>query len=180
MCRLCSLFEEDGRCINFINRTGKTFLCCLHVLVKRVFNQEEQWYSQANTLKKGDISGQQGSSSTSIVPSAGDFSVNSIRTGWQHFPALFAGNSSSIFEDWFLLLPESYDSARSNQLQFTAEYLGDKADQEMEITFNGEVRHLLGRHVSTSTLGRPIEASLHELFGEQRENNRPTDQEGQG
>ena len=64
-----------------------------------------------------------------------------------------------------------------------AEYLGAKADQEMEITFNGEVSQVCLKdmyQLSTSTSGRPIEASLHELFGEQRENNRPTDQEGQG
>ena len=45
-----------------------------------------------------------------------------------------------MFEDYFLLLPESYDSARTSELQFLAEYLGDDAGQDMEITFNDEVR----------------------------------------
>ena len=49
------------------------------------------------------------------------------------------GDSSSIFEDYFLLLPESYNSARSNQLQFLAEYV-DEGSGDMEITFNEEVR----------------------------------------
>ena len=44
-----------------------------------------------------------------------------------------------MFEDYFLLLPESYDSARTSELQFLAEYLGDDAGQDMEITFNEEV-----------------------------------------
>ena len=51
------------------------------------------------------------------------------------------GDSSSIFEDYFLLLPESYNSARSNQLQFLAEYVDvDEGSGDMEITFNEEVR----------------------------------------
>ena len=38
-----------------------------------------------------------------------------------------------------MLLPESYNSARSNQLQFLAEYV-DEGSGDMEITFNEEVR----------------------------------------
>ena len=138
-CRLCTLFEEDGRFVKFINRTGKQIVCWI---------QYSDW-----SIRKTSSSIKQ------ILQTRQIFLVSWYRHRhqlWFHLEVFrwfflivinniisisshCLGDSSTIFEDYFLLLPESYNSARSNQLQFHAEYV-DEGSGDMEITFNEEVR----------------------------------------
>ena len=85
-----------------------------------------------------------------------------------------------MFEDYFLLLPESYDSARTSELQFLAEYLGDDAGQDMEITFNEEVGQELRIKIEDFLIDWSAETGLHELFDQQRECNSYPEKERQG
>merc|ERR1711988_495671 len=126
--RLCSLFQEDGRFITFVNRTGRP------VILSSKSWKDGRYFWSAGIL----------------------INVNCSFT-WR-----FIGNFSSMFEDYFLLLPESYDAARTSELQFLAEYLGDDAGEDMEITFNEEIgplklvsmRYLTNRESATVILKR--------------------------
>ena len=72
--RLCSLFEEDGRFVNFINRTGKQTNCLINQKLSLDY-QEDKFFYQANPSNKENTFGQLVSSSTSTRISLGNFSV---------------------------------------------------------------------------------------------------------
>ena len=51
----------------------------------------------------------------------------------------FLGESASIFEDYFLLMPDPYLLARRNRLEWVAEYLDQELCREEDIiTFNNQ------------------------------------------
>ena len=79
-----------------------------------------------------------------------------------------------------MLLPESYDSARTSELQFLAEYFGDDAGQDMEITFNEKVRQELRIEIEDLLTDWSAETGLHELFDQQRECDCDPEKERQG
>ena len=65
------MFEEDGRFVHFVNRTGK--LIFLKELKIVIAYQEDKFFYQANPSNKANIFGQLVSSSTSTLISPGSF-----------------------------------------------------------------------------------------------------------
>ena len=50
-----------------------------------------------------------------------------------NFQLNYSGESASIFEDYFLLMPDPYLKARRNRLEWVAEYLDQELCQEGDV-----------------------------------------------